>query len=77
MSRDCTTHALGLTTGGRRSTDCALILHLRHQLPDALRYFDTGGPLDAPCVMHAGSVNSVDWTDGRGNALALPTEIHR
>lgn len=39
--------------------------------------FDAGGPLDATDQIPAGSVNSTEWTDGRGRALARQTHARR
>lgn len=39
--------------------------------------FDAGGPLDAPDCIPAGAVNSTEWTNAQGRALARQTHARR
>ncbi len=65
-----------LATGGARMRDMVSIqvrsaLYARHHAHDA------DGCLDAPETLPAGSCNSVDWMDWRGNPVAGQSETHR
>lgn len=71
-----------LATGGQRTLNAALILHIEQphlfgQLGTLSWTTDAGGPLDAPEVMPAGSVDSTTWTTGNGLAVVAPTEFRR
>ena len=74
-----------LATGGSRARTAAELLHL--EPGDSLfgvvgsgtmsHVLDAGGPLDAPDVMPAGSVDSRTFHNGQGLALVSPTEVRR
>jgi hypothetical protein len=76
-------HAESIATGGLRSRDVAQLLNLERwplygRIGETMSHeFDAGGPLDAPSVLPAGSVNSTEWRNGRGDMLARQTEIRR
>lgn len=76
-------YADSIVTGGLRSRDTAQILCMpcRSCLYGSIgalsHEFDSGGPLDAPGIMPAGSMNSTEWRDGRGNLLARQSETYR
>lgn len=44
---------------------------------DSMAYGDLIGAIDAPDVMPAGAVNSVEWTNGAGRPVAHTNEIRR
>lgn len=75
-------HAHGTTTGGRRARQIAQMMNIEREclygrIGFLSHEFDAGGPLDAPDILPTGSINSTEWCDGRGNALAMPSETHR
>lgn len=65
-----------LATGGARSRDMARIA-MRSVLFERDMALEADGCLDAPDTLPAGSCNSVDWTDWRGNPLAGQSETAR
>lgn len=44
---------------------------------DSMAYGDLIGAIDAPDVMPAGAVNSVEWTNGAGKPVARASEASR
>jgi len=70
-------------TGGSRHRDLVNVLDMHRldgpvgQRSSMANAFDAGGPLDAACILPAGSMCSTDSTDWRGRSVASVTEIHR
>jgi len=44
---------------------------------DSVSYSDMIGAIDAPDVMPAGAMNSIEWTNGAGRPVAHANEIRR
>lgn len=44
---------------------------------DSMAYCDLIGAIDAPDVMPAGAMNSIEWTNGAGKPIAHASETSR
>lgn len=75
--------ANSICTGGLRQRQAVRVLNmpgrscLYGELGQMSHELDAGGPLDAPETIPAGSTNSTEWRNFRGEPLARPTEIER
>jgi hypothetical protein len=82
MTMTTTRNTTRTATGGQSSRDVAQMLNMTRwclygSLGTLSHEFDSGGPLDAPSHIPAGSCNSTEWCNGAGHALASQTTIQR
>lgn len=79
MDRKFFNHPAHHRTAGVASRDDAfsLCVDYSHRASDVMYSILAGGPLDACDVIPAGSCNSVQWKDWKGNAQATVTGIER
>lgn len=77
------TNTVSLCTGGQRYRDmtsvrCLVGQQLFGQIGRAVSHtLDSGGPLDAPEVLPAGSVSNMEWVTGSGRPVVAQTETRR
>jgi len=73
--------SIQLGTGSHREAQAAMLINRCYGLFGSIGSlsdnFTGGGPLDAPMVMPAGSLNSTEWRNGRGDAIVAATEVRR